>query len=89
MNTRKIMAIICQLALAIAIVCGMVHHHGHGPDQCAACQWQVTGTAVLPVVIIPPAPSPVVLDLAPPRATLPTSFFSLATASRAPPSASA
>ena len=89
MKLLRAAGILGLIVLAAAVISGVIHHHAANDHGCAACVWQISGTAVVPTLITTPAPSlvavlPVVTD-----APVLTGFLSPSTASRAPPAASA
>ena len=95
MNRRLASGFVCWLYLSVALLTGLFsHNHRHGVacqhNGCAACVLQINLVADVPVVNLPVlAGGTIAAILAPVKSVFNPIACTLATASRAPPGASA
>jgi len=93
MKTRIITVVLCVLYFSMSAVIGALHDHAHtgltDDHQCVACAWHLTGMAEIPVIVTLATAPTVEILLPPVESVFVAPFFSLASASRAPPATSA
>ena len=95
MKRRLTIGFVCWLYVSVALLTGLLrHNHAHGTacphNDCAACALQINLVADVPAVNVPVVVGhTVVVTVAPDESFSTPVDFSLATASRAPPSATA
>ncbi len=95
MKKRVAAAIVGLLYLSVAVVFGMIHDHHdtsglHSAHECAACAWHIAIVTDVPMVEVPAVVAQTLtLPVLPAQSVFVPAVFSLASASRAPPAASA
>jgi hypothetical protein len=93
MKSRLTTGVVLLLYLSVALVFGVLHDHHDGTlrghDDCAACKWQLSAVGDMPVVCVLATIHVVATAAGTFQSPQLPASFAAATASRAPPIASA